>query len=85
MSLSTKDPATHAMAAKLARRLETSMTRAVAIALEEKLAATEAEAVVAERTARLLAGANAIAARLTSEQREIDSPSMLYDLDGLPK
>jgi hypothetical protein len=41
--------------------------------------------VVAERTARLLAGANAIAARLTSEQREIDSPSMLYDLDGLPK
>jgi len=39
----------------------------------------------AERKARILAGANAIAARLTREQREMDIDSVLYGPDGLPK
>jgi len=61
MSLNIKDPQIHAMAATLAQRLDTSMTQAVAVALREKLAASEADVVLRERLARLLAGANAIA------------------------
>jgi hypothetical protein len=43
MSLNIKSPEAHALAAELARRLDTSMTRAVTIALKGMLVATEAE------------------------------------------
>ena len=85
MSLNIKSPETHVLAARLARRLDTSMTQAVAIALKDKLAATEAETVTQERLARLLKMANAIASRLTAEQRAMDLNAELYDTDGLPK
>lgn len=61
------------------------MTRAVALALKDKLAETEVDAVVRRRTQRLLAGANAIAGRLTAEQMAIGLNAELYDADGLPR
>ena len=73
------------MIAKGVRRLDTSMTRAVALALKDKLAETEVDAVVRRRTQRLLAGANAIAGRLTAEQIAMDLNAELYDADGLPR
>lgn len=43
VALSIKDARTHEMAAKVARLTGTSISRAVAVALEEKLAQLEAE------------------------------------------
>lgn len=85
MSLNIKNPETHLLAARLARRLDTSMTQAVAIALKDKLAATEAETVTQQRLAQLLKRADAIAGRLTAEQKTFDLDAELYDADGLPK
>ena len=85
MSLNIKNPETHALAAQLAQRLDLSMTEAVTVALKDKLAATEPDVAVEQRLARLLSMANAIAQRLTPEQKEFDIDSELYDERGLPK
>jgi antitoxin VapB len=85
MSLNIKNPEAHALAAELARRLGASMTEAVTIALKDKLAATQSEAVVAERVDRMLRRARGIAERLTPEQRTMDIDAELYDENGLPK
>ena len=85
MSLNIKNPEVHELALSLARRLDTSMTGAVAIALREKLAATESGALEAERLERLLNAANRIAARLTDEQVAFDIAAELYDAQGLPR
>ena len=85
MHLNIKDAQTHALAATLAERLDTSMSQAVAIALRDKLAQTADDAVVRRRVQNLLAGANAIAGRLTAEQKAMDLNAELYDADGLPK
>ena len=78
-------PKNHALAARLARRLDVSMTEAVTVALKDKLAATEPDVAVEQRLARLLSMANVIAQRLTPEQKEFDIDSELYDARGLPK
>ena len=85
MSLNIKNPEAHALAAELARRLDTSMTEAVTIALKDKLAATRSDAVVRERVDRMLRMARGIAERLTPEQRTMDIDAELYDESGLPK
>jgi antitoxin VapB len=85
MSLNIKNPETHALAAQLATRLELSMTEAVTVALKDKLAATEPDVAVEQRLARLLKVANAIAERLTPEQKAFDVDAELYDERGLPK
>ena len=85
MSLNIKNPEAHALAAELARRLDTSMTEAVTIALKDKLAATRSDAVVRERVDRMLRMARGIAERLTPEQRTMDIDAELYDENGLPK
>jgi antitoxin VapB len=85
MSLNIKNPEAHALAAELARRLDTSMTEAVTIALKEKLAATQSEAVVRDRADRMLRIAHAIAERLTPEQRTMNIDEELYDEQGLPR
>jgi hypothetical protein len=72
MSLNIKNPEAHALAAELARRLDTSMTEAVTIALKDKLAATKSEVVVRDRANRMLRMARAIAERLTPEQRTMN-------------
>jgi antitoxin VapB len=85
MSLNIKNPEAHTLAAELARRLDTSMTEAVTIALKDKLASTRSEAVVKERVDRMLQMARAVAERLTPEQRTLDIDALLYDEHGLPK
>ncbi len=85
MSLNIKNPEAHALAAKLARRLGTSMTEAVTIALKDKLSATEEDAVREERLARLMRMAGAIAGRLTPEQKAMDIDAEIYDARGLPR
>jgi hypothetical protein len=85
MSLNIKNPETHALAAELARRLDTSLTEAVTVALKDKLAATEPEAMFQQRLARLNAMADAIAARLTPAQKAMNIDDELYDELGLPK
>jgi hypothetical protein len=56
MSLNIKSEAVHKTAAELARRLDVSMTAAVTMALEDKLAATKATAEAERRRRRLLDG-----------------------------
>ena len=85
MSLNIKNPEAHALAAKLARRLGASMTEAVTIALKDKLSATEEDAVREERLARMMSMANAIAGRLSPEQKAMDIDTELYDARGLPR
>jgi hypothetical protein len=85
MSLNIKSPEAHALAAELARRLDTSMTQAVTIALKDKLASTRSEVLVRERADRMLRMARALAERLTPEQRAMDIDAELYDQHGLPK
>jgi hypothetical protein len=85
MGLNIKNPDVHDMAARLARRLDTSMTQAIAIALKEKLAATEEDALVEQRFARLMDLSDAMARRLTPRQRSMDIDAELYDAQGLPK
>ena len=85
MSLNIKNVEAHELAARLAKRFDTSMTDAVTTALREKLAATEDGALAQDRLANLLKMANAIAGRLTPEQRAFDIDAELYDEHGLPK
>ena len=85
MSLNIKNPETHALAAELARRLDTSMTEAVTIALKDKLAATGSETAIEDRARRMLDLARGIAERLTPEQRRLDIDVELYDENGLPR
>lgn len=85
MSLNIKNPETHALAAELARRLETSLTEAVTIALREKLEATGREADVARRYEKMMRMAQEISAMMTPEQRAFDIDKELYDEMGLPK
>jgi hypothetical protein len=85
MSLNIKNARTYGLAAELARRLDTSMTQAVTIALEDKLAQTAEEASVSRRLARMLDMANAVADRLSPEQKAMDLAAELYDSDGLPR
>ena len=55
------------------------MTRAIAIALKDKLAATEDDVAVEQRFARLMEISNGIARRLTPAQMSMDIDAELYD------
>ena len=86
MSLNIKNPHTHALAAGLARRLNVSMTEAVTLALEEKLARTDRGGAEHEaRVRRILEIGRACAERLSPEIKALDHGEMLYDARGLPK
>lgn len=81
MSLNIKDPETHELAAALAKATGESMTRAVNLAIRERL-----ERVKRNRrhcTSDLLAIGAACAASLQS--KPLDHARMLYDKLGLPK
>lgn len=85
MGLNIKNPDVHDMATRLARRLDTSITRAIASALRDKLAATEEKAAIEQRITRLMEISSAMAGRLTPEQKSMDIDTELYDARGLPK
>jgi antitoxin VapB len=83
MSLNIKDPETHKLAQTLARETGESMTRAVAIALQERLARVRRSRKHASRTADLLRIGRRCASYLKGTP--VDHASMLYDEKGLPK
>jgi len=85
MGLNIKNPDVYDLAVRLARRLDTSMTNAIAVALRDKLAATEEEAAIEQRFARMMDMSSAIAERLTPAQKAMDIDTELYDARGLPK
>ena len=81
MSLNIKDPETHELAAALAKATGESMTRAVNLAIRERL-----ERVKRKRrssAADFLAIGAACAAGLKS--KPVDHARLLYDEMGLPK
>jgi antitoxin VapB len=83
MSLNIKDPETHKLAQTLARETGESMTRAVAVALRERLARvlrSRKQAVKAEELLR-------IGRRCASYLKEspVDHAALLYDEKGLPR
>jgi len=84
MSLNIKNPETHALAAELAQRLDVSMTEAVTLALQDKLAATSREAEVARKLEILQRTAAAVTALIGPEGLP-DHAELLYDDLGIPK
>ena len=83
MRLNIKDPETHKLAQALADETGESMTRAVTIALRERLARIRKCRKTGTLAADLLAIGRACASHL--EGREIDHAELLYDRQGLPK
>ncbi len=81
MSLNIKDPETHELAAALAKATGESMTRAVNLAIRERLERMER----ARQTcsSELLAIGVACAAHLKA--KPVNHARMLYDELGLPK
>ena len=86
MGMNIKNDDVHALARDLASQEHTSVTRAVAIALQEALDRRHAGAGIEERHARV----NAVLDRMRTQLRESSGPSLheisdtLYDERGLP-
>lgn len=81
MSLNIKDPAAHELAASLAKATGESMTKAVTLAIQERL-----ERVKRQRgpsATELLAIGARCAEQLTA--KPVDHARLLYDKLGLPK
>jgi antitoxin VapB len=83
MSLNIKDPETHRLAQTLARETGESMTRAVAIALQERLARVRRSRKQASKAADLLRIGRRCASYLKGAP--VDHASLLYDEKGLPR
>ncbi|MSQ70189.1 MAG: transcription factor [Betaproteobacteria bacterium] len=81
MSLNIKDPETHQLAAALAKATGESMTRAVTLAIQERLERVKRHH--RPSASELLAIGARCAESLTS--RRIDHARLLYDELGLPK
>ena len=81
MSLNIKDPETHELAAALANATGESMTKAVTIAIRERLLRVRRDHRAS--TSELLAIGARCAEGLTS--RPVDHAGLLYDELGLPK
>ena len=83
MSLNIKDSETHKLARTLARETGESMTRAVAIALQERLARVRRSRKQASKAAELLRIGRRCASYLKGAPA--DHASLLYDEKGLPR
>jgi antitoxin VapB len=81
MSLNIKDPATHELAAELAKATGESMTKAVTLAIQERLERIKRRH--HPSASELLAIGARCAESLTS--KPIDHARLLYDKLGLPK
>jgi ribonuclease VapC len=84
MSLNIKSEDAHRLARELAQETHESMTRAVTVALQERLDRVRHDASIAARAQRILTLGRATAARLDDESRAIDHGELLYDEAGLP-
>ena len=86
MSLNIKNPEVHELARKLAELTGESMTEAIRVALEERLARERnTPERVAERVRVTLALGAEIASRMSPELRTKDWDAELYDELGLPR
>jgi antitoxin VapB len=83
MTLNIKDPETHKLAQTLADETGESMTRAVAIALQERLDRVRRSRKQATQEAELLR----IGCRCASHLKgaPVDHAALLYDEKGLPR
>jgi antitoxin VapB len=83
MSLNIKDPETHRLAQILAAETGESMTRAVAVALQERLARVRRSRKQAAKAAELLRIGQRCASHLKCAP--VDHAALLYDDKGLPR
>ena len=83
MSLNIKDPETHRLAQTLAEETGESMTRAVAVALQERLARVRRPRKQGAKAAELLRIGRRCAGHL--KRAPVDHAALLYDEKGLPK
>jgi antitoxin VapB len=83
MSLNIKDPKTHKLAQTLAQETGESMTRAVAIALQERLARVRRSRKHGAKAAELLRIGRRCASHLKGAP--MDHAALLYDEKGLPR
>lgn len=83
MSLNIKDPETHKLAQTLAHETGESMTRAVAIALRERLARVRRSRKQAAKAEELLRIGRRCASYLNDAP--VDHAALLYDEKGLPR
>lgn len=83
MSLNIKDPEAHKLAQSLADETGESMTRAVTIALRERLTRLRKSRKTEARAAELLVIGRECAAHLKGPA--IDHGELLYDDHGLPR
>lgn len=84
MSLNVKNPAAHRLAKELATLTGESLTEAVTVALEERLA-RERVAHVGGLAERLLAIGRDCAGRLREPYASADPGDLLHDEVGLPR
>ncbi len=87
MSLNIKNPEAAALARQLAAATGESLTRAVTVAVRDRLmrVRAEKEVVAAERADRLRAIASDAAGRWVEPWRSADHGDVLYDEAGLPR
>lgn len=86
MSLNIKNPEVHELAKELAELTGETMTEAIRVALQERLARQlNTPERIAERSAAIMAIGRDVAARLGPEFREKDWDAELYDEHGLPR
>jgi antitoxin VapB len=84
-SLNLKSDEAYRLARELSKRTGESMTKAVVIAMRERLERLEQEP-AENRVQRILAIARDCAAHLSEEARSIDHDALLYDeRTGLPR
>jgi len=83
-SLNLKSDEAYRLARELSERTGESMTKAVVLALRERLARLERGS-ESEFVERLLAIGRDCAAHLTEEARSIDHDALLYNEQGLPR
>ena len=83
MSLNIKDRKTHKLAQTLAEETGETMTRAVAIALQERLARVRRSRKQEARAAELLRIGRRCASHLNGAP--MDHAALLYDEKGLPR
>lgn len=80
MALNIKDPSVHQAVKQIAKITGESQARAVATAVNERLARLRSDDLVA----RLLAIGHKTASRMSPEAKRLDHDALLYDERGLP-
>jgi antitoxin VapB len=83
-SLNVKSDEAYRLARELSERTGESMTKAVIVALQERLDRVKKETET-EFVERILAIGRAAAAELTEAERQIDHDKLLYNEMGLPR